>query len=72
MAAVFKRHCSWDAPVEFLTSLAESNYSVPELVEASATHCKGSALPYTSIDLWYHHADVRVVAVREARLLGVP
>ena len=63
MADVFKRHCKWDAPENFLKSLAEANYSVPALVEASAEHCQESSLPYTSLDLWYHHADVRIVAV---------
>jgi hypothetical protein len=31
---------------------------VPALVQASIDHCPKSSLPFTSIDLWYHHADV--------------
>lgn len=60
VASVFKRHCNWDPPSKMLEELAQSNYSVPALVEASVEHCPKSALPFASIDIWYHQADVRL------------
>ena len=55
----FERHCGWTPTPEFKQSLtATRDYPVPLLVDAAGEHCPSSSLPYTSVDLWYHHADV--------------
>ena len=58
---VFQKHCAWKPPSSFLETLHRHQaYPLPFLINASLHHCSGSSLPFASVDLWYHHADVAV------------
>jgi hypothetical protein len=58
LGEVFQKMCNWTAPDSFLQSVADSNYSLPLVVEASMEHCGGTTLPWASEGLWSKMADV--------------
>lgn len=57
---IFQKHCNWSAsrsevlPADFT--------SMQNLIRESTLHCAESALPYPSVDVWYHQADVRIIS----------
>jgi hypothetical protein len=60
VSSIFQRHCGWTPPTSLLEEMKGSNYTVPPLVKAAMEHCPKSALPFSSIDVWYHQADVHI------------
>jgi hypothetical protein len=57
---IFQKHCNWSAP-HSKESFADFT-TTQKLIEGSALHCANSALPYASVDVWYHQADVRIIS----------
>jgi hypothetical protein len=37
------------------------DYAVPDLFNVSLMYCESSSLPFASVDLWLHHADVVIL-----------
>lgn len=60
---IFAKHCGGEAKI--LSSRSANPWFLDDLVPALFTsavlHCPGSSLPYPSVDVWYHHADIRIV-----------
>lgn len=56
---IFQKHCNWSASSK---ELSAGFTSTQKLIEGSALHCANSALPYASVDVWYHQADVRIIS----------
>ena len=57
---IFQKHCNWFASRS--EELSADFTTTKKLIERSALHCTNSALPYASVDVWYHQADVRIIS----------
>lgn len=57
---IFQKHCNWSASRS--EGLPADFTSMQNLIRESTLHCTESALPYPSVDVWYHQADVRIIS----------